>query len=170
VTTDFEARDIIDSHDAVGFNCGKPPLNEWLQRSAHRAQRQGTARTVVLTHPGSNRILGYYSLAPTVVDRIELPAKAAGGISTVPAYLLARLAIDTSLQGHGLGADLLALALQDIVAAAAKASGRLVIVDAIDEPAIAFYQRHGFRLIPGSRRLYRPIADIIKAQADVANN
>jgi predicted N-acetyltransferase YhbS len=74
----------------------------------------------------------------------------------VPAYLLARLALDLSLQGQGLGGELLVDALGRIVAAADVAGGRLIVVDAIDEAAAAFYARHDFRSVRGAAASVSP--------------
>jgi len=61
-----------------------------------------------------------------------------------PAYpvgmaLLARLAVDQPQQGRGVGAMLLAEAPRMAVAAAG-----LIVVNAVDEDAAAYYQRYGF--------------------------
>jgi GNAT superfamily N-acetyltransferase len=103
---------------------------------------------------GQSDVLAYFSIAPTQVLASELTHALAGGYSIVPAYLLARLALDQGLQGQGLGGELLIDALSRIVDASASGGGRLIVVDAIDEGAIAFYQHHDFIAIGDSRRLY----------------
>jgi GNAT superfamily N-acetyltransferase len=74
--------------------------------------------------------------------------------------LLARLALDQSLQGHGLGGALLADALERIVAAIETVAARFVVVDAIDDTAAAFYAHHGFRQVPETRRLVQKVSDV----------
>jgi len=75
--------------------------------------------------------------------------------------LLARLAVDRSEQGKGLGALLLAEALRKAVAAGEAAAARFVVVDAIDDDAVRFYERFGFVAAPGHPlRLYRRMKDI----------
>jgi len=96
--------------------------------------------------------VAYYSVAPTQILREEITASQAGGFSTVPAYLLARLALDRTLRGQGLGTELLIDALQAIVDAANTGGGRLIIVDAIDDEAVTFYRHHNFQPIRGSVR------------------
>lgn len=59
----------------------------------------------------------------------------------IPAVLLARLAVDVTVQGRGVGAQLLIHALTEI----ARASEELVVVHAIDEEAVTFYARFGFQ-------------------------
>ena len=81
----------------------------------------------------------------------------------MPAVLLARLALAEHLRGHGLGAVLVADALERIVEATRTVASRVVIVDALAEPVARFYQTLGFRRIPGSRRLAQKITDIAAA-------
>lgn len=62
----------------------------------------------------------------------------------IPVVLLARLAIDSSRQGRGLGAALLADAMRRAVRAAGEVGIRAVLLDAIDDRAAAFCARFGF--------------------------
>ena len=76
----------------------------------------------------------------------------------VPIVLLARLAIDSSAQGRGLGIGLLYEALHRAALAAEHAAARLIAVDPIDERARAFYERWGFAPVvddPGGRLFIR---------------
>jgi GNAT superfamily N-acetyltransferase len=146
----WQSGPLIDEHDVTAFDCAAPSLTQWLAGHARRAQRSGTARTYVWTPPESLRVVAYYSIAPTRVTREELSRSLAGGESAVPAYLLARLALDSSLHGQGLGGELLFDALDALVDAADRAGGRLIVVDAIDERAASFYQRYGFTPVKGN--------------------
>ncbi|ORA78801.1 GNAT family N-acetyltransferase [Mycobacterium malmoense] len=75
--------------------------------------------------------------------------------------LLTGLAVDRSEQGKGVGATLLAEALRKAVAAGEVAAARLVVVDAVDEEAAAFYERYGLIRVPEHPlRLYRRIKDV----------
>ena len=58
--------------------------------------------------------------------------------------LLARLGLDRSVQGIGLGGDLLRDALARCAAVSDDIGGRAVLVHAKDAGAVAFYQRYGF--------------------------
>jgi GNAT superfamily N-acetyltransferase len=58
--------------------------------------------------------------------------------------LLARLAIDQSAQGAGLGTSLLFEALHRAALAAEHAAARLIAVDPVDDDARRFYLRWGF--------------------------
>jgi predicted N-acetyltransferase YhbS len=58
--------------------------------------------------------------------------------------LLARLAVDKSFKGRGLGKELLRDAMLRTLNAADIAGLRAIVVDAKDESAKTFYQRYGF--------------------------
>lgn len=145
-------------HDTDGFDSGVASLDDWLRRTAPVAAAAGTSATWVLCR--GDRVVGYYALAMGTVDRRAAPSRLGRGQpDPIPALLLARLALDRSEQGSGLGADLLQDALIRAVAGARQYGARAVIVDAIDESATAFYRHHGF--VPlGSNWLYRRVADI----------
>jgi arginine/ornithine N-succinyltransferase beta subunit len=67
------------------------------------------------------------------------------------------------LHGQGLGGELLLDALSRAVQAI-DAAARLVIVDAIDEAAVASHEHHGFTAVPGNRqRLVQKVSDIAAA-------
>ncbi|MGH3798791.1 MAG: hypothetical protein ACRDTD_01395 [Pseudonocardiaceae bacterium] len=131
--------------DPSRFDCGAPSLNQWLSSRALEAQARGTAATYVWTAPATGLVVAYYAIAPHQVQREQVSSAMAGGVTVIPAYLLARLALDVTLHGQGLGAELLHDAMDRIVTAADTASGRLIIVDAIDETAAAFYRHHDFQ-------------------------
>jgi predicted N-acetyltransferase YhbS len=97
------------------------------------------------------------------VLRDDAPAKLVRGLPAYPVgmVLLARLAVDASEQGAGLGGLLLSEALRKAVDAGEAAAARLVVVDAVDDDAVAFYRHHGFIVAPGhDYRLYRRTKDI----------
>lgn len=141
------------------FDCGKPPLSRWLADQAQRAQEAGTARTYVWVRQREDRVVAYFSIAPTQVLRADLPgAGLAGGYSVIPAYLLARLAVDITQQGQGLGREVLIDALGRIVEASRIGGGRLIVVDALDASAHEFYRHHDFIPVIDSPRLYMKVS------------
>ncbi len=157
-------------HDLSTFDSGHKVLDEWLRRHALAAQQMDSARTFVVTRSGC--VVGYFSLAMGSVLRAETPAKLVRGMPAYPVgmVLLARLALDQSEQGKGVGAILLAEALRKAVAAGEVAAARLVVVDAVDEEAAAFYERYGFFRAPEHPlRLYRRMKDVRASLASAAD-
>ena len=84
-----------------------------------------------------------------MLDRDDAPPKLGRGAPRqIPSILLAKLALSEHLHGQGLGAELLVRALDTIIDAARVAGGKLVVVDAIDADAEAFYRHHDFQPLP----------------------
>lgn len=154
---------LADSHPLDSFDCGNDNLNAWLRNHARHATRQGTRTYVVIDD--NDRVVGYFSLAPHLIERDETPRTIGRGAPRqIPAILLAKLALDRAVQGCGLGRELLVVALTAIVDAARLAGGKVVVVDAIDEAAAAFYEHHDFVAIPDSRhRLVLKLSTIASA-------
>jgi len=134
-------------HDLSTFTCGNAELDEWLRAHALTATGHGTRTYVVVDD--DNEVVAYFAIAPHILDREDAPKRIARGAPRqIPAILLAKLALSTDVQGQGLGSELLVRALHTIVDAARSAGGKLVVVDAIDDEAAAFYRHHDFVPVP----------------------
>ena len=147
-------------HQVGEFSCGETSLNEWLRQEAAPAAARRTARTRVWVDQ-DGIVVGYYALAAHKVARDAVPRKVGrGGPVEIPAVLVARLALSESLRGQGLGAVLVADAMQRVVDATQTVAARLVVVDALHERVAQFYESLGFRRIPASLLLAQQVADI----------
>jgi GNAT superfamily N-acetyltransferase len=121
-----------DRHRLTTFDCGKPELDIWLRESARHAGAHRTCRAFVW-HIGDGLVVAYFSLAAYLIERDILPKSLGHGApAQIPAVLLARLALDKTLHGRGLGGVLLVDALSRAVAAGTQIGVRFVVVDAID--------------------------------------
>jgi len=131
-------------HDVSAFDCEVPALNNYLKKFALENQRNQSARTYVARR--GKCVVGYYTLAAASARREDTPARVAKGLAAhpVPVILLARLAVDGSEKGTGLGTGLLKDALLRAVQAADIVGCRAVMVHAKDEGARAFSRRFGF--------------------------
>ncbi len=97
---------------------------------------------------GETDVVGYYTLVASQVEQGEATGEVQHGTSQrfpIPVCLIARLAIDHSAQGAGLGRSLLLDALQRTERASRSIAMRAVLVHALDEEAAAFYARFGFK-------------------------
>ena len=137
------AHHVVDS-----FECGKPPLDQFLQRFALVNQKTGSARTYVVCR--SRRVVGYYSLVVGAVEHARAPLRIGKGLPRhpIPVMLLARLAVDVREQGRGLGRALLKDALSRTDRAADIAGIRALLVHAKDDEARAWYEAHDFEPSP----------------------
>jgi predicted N-acetyltransferase YhbS len=80
----------------------------------------------------------------------------------IPVILLARLAVDSTEQGSGLGAALLKDALLRTLQAAEIAGLRAVLVHAKDDTAKRFYEKFGFERSPtDDYHLFLKVSDIL---------
>ncbi len=148
-------------HRCDRFNCGKPPLNEWLQRYALQSHRSDGARTFVVHQ--NLEVKGYYSLASGDVLKLEGPERLGAGLGNypIPIILLARLAVDLSMQKLGLGQALLKDAILRVIRISEDIGIRALIVDAIDEQARSYYIEKGFVPFPADRmRLMQLLKDL----------
>lgn len=157
----FTSEALREHHDTTVFNSGNVDLDRWLRDHALHAGAMNTGRTFVW-HSGDRVVVAYFTLAAHLLAREALTRRTGrGSPNVIPAILLARLALDGSLQGQGLGVELLWDALSRAVAANRQAAARLVVVDAIDERAASFYEHFGFEPIPGNpTRLVQKMSSI----------
>lgn len=148
-------------HDRSGFDCGVPALNDYLQKQASQHHRDGIATTHVLIEDDApSQILGYYTLAAAQLplpdlkpdDQRRLPRH------PVPVARLGRLGVAVREQGQGLGAALLQDAVKRCLELREQLGVRLLVVDAKDDRAAAFYTAFGFRPTAAkAQTLYLPL-------------
>lgn len=135
-------------HNTEAFVSGKPSLDEWLKRRALKNQADGASRTYAVT-TDKGVVRAYYALAAGSV----MPEQATGAVrrnmpAQIPVVILARLAVDQSLQGQGIGRALLKDALLRTLQAADTVGVRAMLIHALDEEAAAFHERFGFTRSP----------------------
>jgi GNAT superfamily N-acetyltransferase len=157
-------------HDRTGFDCGSPELNEYLKRYARQNHESGGAKTFVAVLPSEpTRVMGYYSISPGAIEFARVPTELTKklGRYEVPVFRLGRLAVSLSVQGQGLGGDLLLAAGSRALAVAAEVGGLALAIDAKDARAASWYKRFGaMRLLDDPLKLILPlnvIAHVIAA-------
>src|SRR5208337_3096221 len=135
-------------HDLSAFDCGVPRLNDYLRKYALTNHQNRSARTYVAER--GERVVGYYTLAAGSVGREETPRRVAKGLGQypVPVILLARLAVNMSEGGRGLGGGLVKDAILRAAQAADIIGVRALLTHAKDEAAKTFYQHFGFEPSP----------------------
>jgi predicted N-acetyltransferase YhbS len=146
-----------------GFHCGKPSLNDFLKALASQYEKRNLGRTYVALRGEDRRVLGYYTLASGAIEAESLTAKQAKKLPrhAVPVVLLARLAVDQSVHGRGLGGFLLRDAMTRSLELSETLEIHAVVVDALDAGAKTFYERFGFiPLTDDERRLFLPLSTI----------
>lgn len=93
-------------------------------------------------------VLGYFTL-----NSFAFPKKQArrrdqdrnlGGYNPVPAVLIGRLSLDATYQGQACGSVLLVSALARVLSVRQQVGVAVVVVNAIDDAAVAFSAHQGF--------------------------
>ena len=99
---------LSSAHQLAEFVSGETVLDEWLNQRGLKNQALGAARTFVVCKKGTKQVAGFYSLATGSVNHTEATGSLRRNMpDPIPVIILARLAVDVSLRGKGLGADLL---------------------------------------------------------------
>jgi len=128
--TAWHEEPISKSHDRQAFDCGEAALNEFLQRHARKSHELGGAKTFLAIDDADGKmILGFYSLSPASIEYARTPEIVRRGLARhdVPAFRLARLAVDRKAQGQGLGGQLLLAAGRRCLRASAEVGGVALI-------------------------------------------
>ena len=162
---DLTVTSLRDEHDRVDFACGVESLDRYLKTQAGQDMRRKANAVFVLAAVSTpSTILGYFTLCATSLDQGDVPEAARKHVPRYPvvsATLLGRLAIASAHHRQGLGAVLLGHALQRAYDSASSVGSSMVVVDAIDEAAVGFYEAHRFTRLDGaSQRLVLPMHTI----------
>lgn len=154
-------------HDLKHFDCGRDALNTFLTRFAARDQKLGISATWVLPVQATSTdekasVRAYYTLCSAHVRREEVPAGKLPPYD-LPVVLLAKMAVRREEQGQRLGEKTLVHALRQAAALTDNGLPAIgLVLDVLDEDALAFYQRFDFfaPFTDDPMRLYVPMASL----------
>ncbi len=146
------------------FSCGDSALDRYLRTQITQDSRRDIAKPFVVVEAATGIVAGYYTLSTASVRLNDLPPdtfKRLPRYPDFPAVLIGRLAIDQRYQGQGLGCALLIDIYRRTRRIDAEAAVLGVIVDAADEVAQSFYEKHQFQRSPvNPHRLILPMQTI----------
>ena len=148
-----------------GFDCGHASLNNYIIYNVTKDVKAGACTCFVIVNE-DQQVLAYYTLSTDSIPKEEAPEDYQRKIKYpyVPVILLGRLAVDKNEKGQGYGKLMLVDALKKSLDVARNKIGAVaLIVDPIDEMAIAFYSRYGFALLPSSQRMFMSMDKIESA-------
>ena len=155
----------------AGFDCTELALNEFLLKYAAENELRGLSSTHLFCQQSNEQtepeILGYFSLATTVIDVGQLPKELT---KRYPNYvkknptitLLARLALDKQHQGKKLGGLMLIHMINTAVMGWKYVNSIGLLIHAKNEKVAEFYEYHGFRRLPENQlHLFMPRQEVI---------
>ena len=161
---DWHETPVSKAHDREGFDCGEPALNQFLRRHARQNHASGGSKTFVATPLADQaQVLGFYNLSPASIDYARTPMIVKRGLARydVPVFRLGRLAVDLTMQGQGLGGQLLLSAGRRCIRAAAEVGGVALLIEAKSDRAARWYQGYGASaLLDAPLSLVLPLATI----------
>ena len=164
---DWREEALTRQHSRADFDCGVAALNEYLHRYARQNHETGGAKTFVAVAPKTPTIvLGYYTISPGAVAFAKAPDTLTKklGRYEVPVFRLGRLAVSVTMQGQGLGGDLLLAAGERALTVAREVGGVALAIDAKDHRAAQWYARFGaLRLLDDPLKLVLPLETIAAA-------
>jgi GNAT superfamily N-acetyltransferase len=166
----LDPQPLDNEHRINGFDSGVGSLDIWPVKHARAALGAGTARTYVVVDSEQERVVGYHALSVASIEHDEATERARKGMPRyqVPAVLLARLAVDKSVQGEGLGAFLLRDAMTRAVSVAELAGIRILLVHALNDDARSFYEHFGFEPSPSDPMNLQIIIKDVRAALESA--
>lgn len=166
---DLRVEALAAHHDRDAFSCGIDSLDRYLRSQAGQdVRRRANGVFILVSADAVDTVLGYYTLCATSLPQGDVPAAARKHVPRYPlvsATLIGRLAVSQTRQRDGLGSLLLADAVQRAYASAETVGSSMLVVDALNERAAAFYESFGFQPLPESMRLVLPMRSIEKLLA-----
>jgi predicted N-acetyltransferase YhbS len=138
---------LTNHHIVSDFSCGTVALDDWLKKRSLNNQNNDATRTFVICI--DERVVGYYALAAGAISTQSVRGNFRRNMpDPIPVVVLARLAIDSSIQGRGLGRALFRDAALRVMQSADTIGIRGIVVHAISAAAKDFYLALGFDRSP----------------------
>jgi GNAT superfamily N-acetyltransferase len=163
-STDFSIELLASHHNKVAFSCGNEQLDRYLCSTATQDKKRNIAIPYVIYDKDRQTIIGYYTLSMSGINLEQLPAEIMKKLPKYPIVgvtLIGRLAVNLDYQGFGWGKLIVMDAFQRSLNISKATGSFAVVVDAIDDDAIRFYQRFDFKTLPDrTDRLFRTIKSI----------
>lgn len=155
-------------HRREDFDCGVESLNKYIKKIASQDLKRKAATVLVLIDSVTENVIGFYTLSSFSLELTEIEsvvAKKLPRYPLLPATMLGRLAVDKNYKGKGFGELMLIDAMKKSYQASQQIASVALLVEAINEQAVSFYQKFGFVSFQSSReRLYLPMKTIEKIE------
>ena len=149
----FELRELRQDDGCTALSLGDPtltPLKTFLRKEAKKLHQSNLARTFVIAAHGQSKVMAYVTTLCTQISVEQFQEQApieSFKYKDYPAIKLARLAVDTELQGQGVGSSLVDFVIGLAVEHVMPHTGcRFLVVDSKPQ-SVTFYERKGFKKI-----------------------
>ena len=136
-----------ERHDHSGFNCGVLRLNNFLNLSAKKQQKDDMTRVYVVVEADEATILGYHAINVGTMDVTGMVKRPRGTPhhGEIPVLFLGQVAVDQRAQGLGIGGLLMHHVFEKACVIADEAGCYAVLLDVMsDGDVYAFARRKGW--------------------------
>lgn len=154
IASRYQIRRLGKGEFVSSFNCGDEDLNDFILNESVRYRQARLAVTYVVEVKGTNKVVGFFSLANDRVSVSDFESKTEFNrfrrkrfvnekrLKSYPAAKICRLGIDLSAKGQSLGTFLLDF-IKSYFVVDNKTGCRFITVDAYTE-AVPFYVKNNF--------------------------
>ncbi len=149
---------ISADHHCDSFTSGvESGIDDWFRRSALNEQRNRRMSTWVCLDNNA-KVIAFFSLCTIACDlrdasKSHQKSLCTQGTTMAPATLLAKMGLSSEFHRRGLGRALVLEAFRQATTAADRVACRLLVVDALTDDLVPFYERMFFTKIGQQRRL-----------------
>jgi predicted GNAT family N-acyltransferase len=174
-SVDFEIESLAPHHERearhqggrAAFRCGNEGLDRYLHATATQDKKRNIAIPYVIFDKERQKIIGYYTLSMSGINLEELPQDLARKLPKYPIMgvnLIGRLAVSNDYRGYGWGKLLIMDALHRSLGIRKAIASFTIVVEAVDDEAVRFYQRFDFQAFPERAfKLFRTMTNIERA-------
>jgi len=154
---------LSDKHDFTNFSCLDPDFNEFIREDAYELHQKKLAQTYVLVKSG--KCIGYCSISMDGIHKNRIEKHADYKYDHIPAFKIARLAVDTSHKGNEYG-KLLVLYCISLVKKFTQYIGcRLVVVDSKIDYVNYYKKEMHFKEAKTKKRNYKTLyLDMLRSE------
>ena len=165
-SVDFCIELLEQHHNREDFSCGNEQLDRYFHFAVTQDKKRNIAIPYVIFDRESQKIIGYYTLSMKGVNLEQLPQSIVKKLPKYPmvgAILIGRSAVASDYRGFSWGKLLIMDALYRSFVVSQTTGCFAVIVNAIDDEAVRFYQRFEFQLFPDQQyKLFRTMTNIAR--------
>lgn len=129
------------------YSTGSQELVDFFNNSAKKCIKELISRVFIIKN-NESKIVGFMAISLKSIEKAKLSRKKTKGLYNRPAIVIGQLIIDEDSQGKGYGARAIQFVIRIAYFMRKFLPCRLLFVDAIDDNAKKFYEKHGFQAIP----------------------
>lgn len=173
-SVDFCLERLEKHHDRTAFSCGNEQLDRYLHSLAIQDKKRNIAIPYVIVDRERQKIIAYYTLSMSSINLESLPPNLAKKLPKYPiigVILIGRLAVALDYRGYGWGKLLMMDALNKSLQVSKTTGCFAVVVEAIDDEAVRFYQRFEFQAFGDQPyKLFRTMTNIAQTFGALPQN